>query len=678
MNLNPVYELKNRLEMAAIAGVNLISEDFRLRRAVEAMAPFAAASPVFKKIYLLAQSLISPECKDRPGTLLDALALVDAVCTTQGTLIAGGELLPMKADAPDRTSRPDAADASGMASGPDAAGPAGDTVEIKNVPYSVMAPVVEAFEGTGGGRYAVIRDAHEANPALFDDYRIEYRMVRALGDSYADLADMVAFWLKKKGKGIIPLLKQGFQTDGGRDMARRIQVMEEAAGKEENEFYRSMVGETASKEVKEAAVRALRHDAGNVPLLLDLLKAEKGKTKSAALYALSFLDGEEVSEYWSKAIKKKPMETVSYLGNSSTDWAADLIADSVNGWLEEYQQGQPAGQQNGQQGQATGGQGQATGRQKSQPAGQKPKEIWNAEMIQRLSTIWDAAEGKHSPRLCQCYETVFTYIPQHATEVLTRSLIRESHPALTELAERMFEKHGDDVLEPYAVMAFLTRPKETVYEMFEPYLKTAGILNRLTGKNMETEGLIKALGRIYYIEETGQYRMALYNSGALKETWRDGRTLRQGLDERWYPLLLESGQRFVSKWKNQYSPYGNRYDAVVAQLYRPDREELKKPYGAYFYEKAKRQSLTQEGIRMMKRCGWTDYRGLLATEFGRRNSFYAYQIRLLISELPLSSTEVAEELDEILKKVGKKAINGISLVEKWRDELKNGGSLDSL
>ena len=34
MNLNPLYELKERLQSSVIAGLSLLSEDFRLVRAV--------------------------------------------------------------------------------------------------------------------------------------------------------------------------------------------------------------------------------------------------------------------------------------------------------------------------------------------------------------------------------------------------------------------------------------------------------------------------------------------------------------------------------------------------------------------------------------------------------------------------------------------------------------------
>ena len=49
MNLRPLYDVKERLEQAAIAGVGLLAEDFRLSRAAEQLKPLAGASPVFGK-----------------------------------------------------------------------------------------------------------------------------------------------------------------------------------------------------------------------------------------------------------------------------------------------------------------------------------------------------------------------------------------------------------------------------------------------------------------------------------------------------------------------------------------------------------------------------------------------------------------------------------------------------
>ena len=79
MDLQPLYEVQERLEHAAVAGTGILSEDFRLRRAREGLAPLAAASPVFAKISAGLDALLSAPAEKRGGALLDVLALVDAV-----------------------------------------------------------------------------------------------------------------------------------------------------------------------------------------------------------------------------------------------------------------------------------------------------------------------------------------------------------------------------------------------------------------------------------------------------------------------------------------------------------------------------------------------------------------------------------------------------------------------
>ena len=49
MDLTPLYELRERLRAGAIAGAALATEDFRLSRALEGLAPLEKASPVFAK-----------------------------------------------------------------------------------------------------------------------------------------------------------------------------------------------------------------------------------------------------------------------------------------------------------------------------------------------------------------------------------------------------------------------------------------------------------------------------------------------------------------------------------------------------------------------------------------------------------------------------------------------------
>ena len=60
MELQGLYELHERLGAAAVAGVNLIGDDFRLRRAVEQIRPLAQAVPVIKKLYTMAENVMAP------------------------------------------------------------------------------------------------------------------------------------------------------------------------------------------------------------------------------------------------------------------------------------------------------------------------------------------------------------------------------------------------------------------------------------------------------------------------------------------------------------------------------------------------------------------------------------------------------------------------------------------
>ena len=64
MDINPLYELRARLKNALISGTDLIAEDFRLKRAAEAMKPLEAVSPVFAKIGQLMAALLADGCEE--------------------------------------------------------------------------------------------------------------------------------------------------------------------------------------------------------------------------------------------------------------------------------------------------------------------------------------------------------------------------------------------------------------------------------------------------------------------------------------------------------------------------------------------------------------------------------------------------------------------------------------
>ncbi len=642
MNLDVLYELRERLETAAIAGVNLITEDFRLKRAVQQMEPLAKASPVFQKIASMAQAVILPECEDRAGILLDTLGLLDAVLCTQGGLGTKGELTE-----------------------PEIIGQTGDI--YKKISYGRLAAVLEAFRGTGGGRYAVIQEAHEADAEIFADYRMKYWMVQALGDSYAELAELVAGWLEQEGEKIIPLLKAGFDFDGKREMARRVQVIDRIAGAKENEFYR-MAAKEGSKEVREAALFALRHEGSNLELLLDCQKSEKGKCKEASMQALSYMDGQGAAEFWRKRMAKKPEETALYLAPSAQDWAGDLIAEVLEDWIrqgilnEETAEEKPKGKET-----------------KEERAKERAKERSERDQYrQKLELFWKAAAGKHSEKICGCYEKMYQILPKEVPAVLSQSVIRSCHPSLCRLAEEMYEKYGDAFLEPVFLASVLTASAAETFERFHEFLNPEGLLRKLTGKKQDATGVLYGFAKIVYREKEGKYGITLEELHSPVRERQVCRWIPAGLDLRWYPLLLNYPGRFATGRRNSYSMYRNYYDWMVAKLYRPDVAELQKPYGEFFYEGALRLMPTTEGIRMMKRCGWEKYEGLLASCVKDGNSMPSYLLRQLLSEIPMSNEELAKELDEIIQHRSAKLNNGVAILEHWRDGLRSGVSVEKL
>lgn len=626
MNLSVVYELRERLKTAAVAGTSLIQEDFRLKKAVEQMAPLSKASPVFARICQMAEKTIAPDCENRAEAVLDTLSLLDAVLCTQGGLLKEGEWkeIPRREGA--------------------------EGIHV-NVPYSQMAPVLEAFRGTGSGRYAVLRDTHEKNPEIFADFRVKNLMVKALGDSYADLADMAAGWLKEEGPKINPLLKLGFDPEGKRDMARRVELISSISGGDENDFYAEMLPK-ASKEVKEALVHALRHRQDNEKLLLDLVKSEKGKVKEAALTSLAHMNGEGAVDFWKKQMDKNPAKAINYLQNSRTTWASDLMALHLEQWLDVFE-----------------------------ASGLTLKQLKNEDR-QRLYDLWRGAQVKCSPRMCACYRRVYRIIPRETAENLWSALAEEQPEDLCRTAEELYRDYGDDFLQSVFWIDLLTKSREEVYDRFSPYLETGNLLDAaksMGGRKKDPMGIYKVFMRVRYEEKEGGY--VVY-----REAWESPvrfqtvvSRLEAGIDPRWYSLLLNSKDRFDSRFRKMVrNGFDNGYDAMMAGLFRPDAEELKAAYGKYFYQGARVRGTVAADVIMLKKCGWKDYKGLLSLTGKKNDHIATYEILQLLSELPMGSEALAEELDSLIKSYGKKAKIGVGVLEMWRDKLRSGISPEDL
>ncbi len=270
MNFEPLYELKNRLENVAVVGINLAKDDFRLKRAVEQLKEYSTAAKVFKQIYDMGNSLISTDDEDKCDLFLDLLALLDAVLCTQATTYSGDKPQEIKTIAKSKD-------------------------YYKELHYSELSSLIYALTEIGGGRLNIITDSFKTNPEIMKDFRVKTYMIHGLSDKYSEIADRMVKELKKQGKEVIPLLKDGFDPQGKREMISRLEIIASICKEEENDFYKYCI-ENGSKEIKEIAIGFLMYDQNNIDYILDLTKIEKGRLKNKAFEALSYMSDNRAAE----------------------------------------------------------------------------------------------------------------------------------------------------------------------------------------------------------------------------------------------------------------------------------------------------------------------------------------------------------------------------------------------
>lgn len=309
MNLQPFYDLRDRLQAAAKAGSNLITEDFRLKRAAEAIAPFAKASAVFQKIEQQLNTLLGSSCQDRSLLLLDTLALVDAVLVTQGSLAATAaekekpELEPL--------GREEA-----------------DEAFFQNY-QDISSKIFRIFSETDikkeKEQWKMLQEMQEQSPNMFKDERILKHLVSCLDANDLRISNYANCYLKEYGKNSIPSLKEGFSRAERKGKMLRLLLLEELAGGEENAFYLEQFSQEQGG-IREALVEWLRFDKSNAKVILSILrnKKESPLMRRKAAWTSGFMDDTKIQKYW-QMTDLSP----SLLKGSPQAWAGDVVADTL-------------------------------------------------------------------------------------------------------------------------------------------------------------------------------------------------------------------------------------------------------------------------------------------------------------------------------------------------------------
>lgn len=623
MNLNPIYELRERLAASAVSGVGLIMEDFRLTRVIEQASALSEASPVFQKIDQMAKNLISPECQDKCNILLDTLALLDAVLCTQALMDTEEERKPI---------------------------PVFKGMVYANVPYSALAPLLTALESTGGGRYNIIHDIIQEQPQLMRDYRLKTTLVHALGDSYSEIGDMIEQWMRQEGESFLPYLKQNFDPKGKKEMVRRVHVIEAISGVNENDFYKYLL-EHAEKEVRSAAILALRHSKDNESLLLNLIKTEKGNMKKAAQLALTTMESPETLKYWIAFIKKSPEAAASFLYNSTNSTIADYIAETFNDLLDSL-------------------------------LSKTNRELEESEYYKLLSLV-KLMTAKSSPAISALYKRFMEDLAQLCkfkwkgksvnfydgtnrsdfnmskmpSSILINSIILSCNTDLTALAKELYLCYPkSDYIEPAFLSSLIEGEKEQVYDQFADKITRLFPIFSLIRYDHDTDRYV--IYNSYYNEYLSEYETKSIN-------------LTNGLDPRWFLALINCGKS-DSKDNEKISI---KLDHILTQLLNPKDPYCCNILGDYFLKRS-RLTKKRDFFYLLKMCKQKNCTGLACEQLRALKQFSAYNILMAIEDLPLTDEEKLKELALISELVSERPNLDTVKIQKqiqlWSENIRDG------
>ena len=637
MNFEPLYELKNRLENVAFVGINLAKDDFRLQRAVEQVKEYSTVAKVFKQIYDMGNSLISTDDEDKCDIFLDLLALLDAVLCTQATTYSREKPQEIKSIAKNKDF-------------------------YKELHYSELSPLIYAFTQEGGGRLNVIEDAIDNNSEIFDDFRLKSYMINGLSDKYSEIVDRITRELRKQRKEIIPLLKDGFDPQGKREMLARLDIISHIGKENENDFYKYCI-ENGSKEIKEFAIGALKYSQDNIDYILDLTKIEKGKLKNKAFEVLSYMNDRRAEKEWDKFFKKKPLENIEYLRGTDQQWATDYLNNFIGVYIEEL-------------------------KNRSFKTAEERRIVEN-----EVTRICSVILNKRTDKILSLFKDLYPYNKYEIKKILSFYIVTDLNKELTDLIKELARKYEGEFLEQEFLISLIKDKPETVYKNFSKYAGVGGLEeeikklfnslfkdNKISKNKEEAKAqeefrtLFNVIFHIYYNEESKEYilqwsNMITYNSIQIKLS---------GFDKRWYDVIFELDDDYYEKW-NYYSSY----NTSIKRLYNPDIKGMKEKYGAFYYNIILSRIPYNEDIEFLNKLGWTDYKDFLKgkIDIEKNPSAFANRIRYvgyILQNTLMSESDLIEQLEEIMAINKKNQKIPVNLCDRWLERLKSGVKVKEL
>ena len=634
MNFEPLYELKNRLENVAVVGINLVKDDFRLKRAVEQVREYSNAAKVFKQIYDMGNSLISTDDEDKCDLFLDLLALLDAVLCTQATTYSGDKHQEIKTITKNKDF-------------------------YKELHYSELSPLIYAFTETGGGRLNIITDSFKTSPEIIKDFRVKTYMIHGLSDKYSEIADRMADELKKQSKDIIPLLKDGFDPQGKREMISRLEIIASLCKEEENDFYKYCI-ENGSNEIKEIAIGFLMYDQNNIDYILDLTKTEKGKLKNKAFEALSYMSDNRATEEWGKFLKKKPLDNIEYLRGTEQQWVINYLNDFIVEYIAET----------------------------------KNKTLKTAE--ERKIVEYDILKispfilkNRNEKTLLFCKE-LYPYNKSEIKRILNFYIAKDLNKDVIDVVKELSKEYEGEFLQQEFLISLIKDKPETVYKNFSEYAGAGKEKEEVRSLfNTFISGYYSKKKEVRKIQEDFRdiFRVILWmhydeeNKEYILE-WPDtisGYPIQiklNGFDKKWYDIIFNTSTDQGENWHYYGSSHGDfRY------LYNPNIKGLKEKFGEFYYNITLLRTPYAADIEFLNKLEWKDYKDFLKGKMGKDLTTLSYRIihiSYFIKDVPISEKDLKNQIEELLENYKKVQKTTIIICQEWLDKLNSGAKVKEL
>ena len=636
MNFEPLYELKNRLENVAVVGINLAKDDFRLKRAVEQLKEYSTTAKVFKQIYDMGNELISTNDEDKCDLFLDLLALLDAVLCTQATTYSGDKPQEINTITKNKDF-------------------------YKELHYSELSPLVSAFTREGGGRLNIITDTIESNPEIMNDFRVKSCMIHGLSDKYSEIADRMAKELKKQSKDIVPILKDGFDPQGKRNMLSRLDIIASLCKEEENDFYKYCI-ENGSKEMKENAISELKYCQDNIDYILDLIKTEKGTVKNKAYVSLLWMNDSRAEKEWDKFFKKKPFDNIYSFQFTNQQWVIDYLNNFIKEYIVEL----------------------------------KNKTLKTAEERRivegEVAKICSVSFNKEINKNLDYYRELYPYNKYEVKRILSYYIVANLNKEITELIKELSKKYEGEFLEQEFLISLIKDKPETVYKNFSKYVGVGKsqkeikdlFSNFFLGKHSKTKEsariqedfrtIFNIIFHIEYKEESKEYILYWQNI----DDYSVMEVKLSGFDKKWYDIIFELDNDYYENW-NSYSSY----NSSIKRLYNPDIKGMKEKYGKFYYNIILSRIPYGYDIEFLNKLEWTDYKDFLKgkIDIEKNPSAFANRVRYIgyiLQDTLMSESDLIEQLEEIMAINRKNPKVPINLCDRWLERLKSGVKVKEL